>query len=74
MAADVALIPLLLGLGMDELSVGATSVPRVKMAVRNLAVPECQQLVSEALRQQTAAEILARCLELAGKRYGDLLG
>jgi phosphotransferase system enzyme I (PtsI) len=74
MAADVALIPLLLGLGMDELSVGARSVPRVKMAVRSLAVPECQQLVGEALRQQTASEILARCLELAGKRYGDLLG
>ncbi len=36
MACDVALIPLLLGLGMDELSVGARSVPRVKMAVRNL--------------------------------------
>src|SRR6266853_2102057 len=74
MAADVALIPLLLGLGMDELSVGATSVPRVKMAVRNLAVRECQQLVNEVLGLQTSSEILARCLELATKRYGDLLG
>jgi len=74
MARDVALIPLLLGLGMDELSVGATSVPRVKMAVRSLAVPECQQLVDEVLRLQTSSEILARCLELATKRYGDLLG
>ena len=74
MAADVALIPLLLGLGMDELSVGATSVPRVKAAVQNLSVPECQALVSEALQMQTPAEILKRCLELATKRYGDLLG
>lgn len=74
MAGDVALIPLLLGLGMDELSVGATSVPRVKMAVRNLAMPECQQLVSEVLQLQTSSEILARCLELATQRYGDLLG
>jgi len=74
MAGDVALIPLLLGLGMDELSVGATSVPRVKMAVRNLAIPECQQLVSEVLQLQTSSEILARCLELATARYGDLLG
>ncbi len=74
MAADVALIPLLLGLGMDELSVGATSVPRVKMAVRNLALPECRELVDEALRLQTSSEILGRCLELATKRYGDLLG
>jgi phosphotransferase system enzyme I (PtsI) len=74
MARDVALIPLLIGLGMDELSVGSTSVPRVKMAVRSLAVPECQQLVSEALQLQTSSEILARCMDLATKRYGDLLG
>jgi len=74
MARDVALIPILLGLGMDELSVGARSVPRVKMAVRSLAVRECQQLVNEVLGLQTSSEILARCLELATKRYGDLLG
>ncbi|HEY6070621.1 MAG TPA: phosphoenolpyruvate--protein phosphotransferase [Chthoniobacterales bacterium] len=74
MARDVALIPLLIGLGMDELSVGSTSVPRVKMAVRSLAVPECQQLVTEALTLQTSSEILARCTDLAAKRYGDLLG
>jgi phosphotransferase system enzyme I (PtsI) len=74
MAADVALIPLLLGLGMDELSVGATSVPRVKMAVRSLTIPECQQLAGDVLALQTSSEVLARCLELATKRYGDLLG
>ena len=74
MAADVALIPLLLGLGMDELSVGATSVPRVKAAVRNLSLPECRTLVEEALKLQTSSEILGRCLELATQRYGDLLG
>jgi phosphotransferase system enzyme I (PtsI) len=74
MARDVALIPLLIGLGIDELSVGSTSVPRVKMAVRSLVVPECQQLVNEALQLQTSSEILARCLDLATKRYGDLLG
>ena len=74
MARDVATIPILVGLGMDELSVGATSVPRVKMAVRSLAMPECQQLVNEVLQLQTSSEILARCLELATKRYGDLLG
>ena len=74
MARDVALIPLLIGLGMDELSVGSSSVPRVKMAVRSLAVPECEQLVKEALQLQTSSEILARCLDLATQRYGDLLG
>jgi phosphotransferase system enzyme I (PtsI) len=74
MAGDVALIPLLLGLGMDELSASATLVPRVKRAVQSLAIPECRELVEEALKLDTASEILARCLELADKRYGDLLG
>ena len=74
MAGDVALIPLLLGLGMDELSASATLVPQVKRAVQSLAIPECQELVEAALNLDTASEILARCLELADKRYGDLLG
>ena len=33
-----------------------------------------RQLVNEVLGLQTSSEILARCLELATKRYGDLLG
>ena len=74
MAGDVALVPLLLGLGMDELSAGATSVPRVKRAVQSLAIPECRELVEETLKLNTSSEILSRCLELADKRYGDLLG
>jgi phosphotransferase system enzyme I (PtsI) len=74
MAGDIALIPLLLGLDVDELSASATLVPRVKRAVQSLAIPECQQLVDEALKLETPSEILARCLELADKRYGDLLG
>ena len=74
MAGDIALIPLLLGLGMDELSVGTTLVPRVKRAVQSLAIPECQQLVAESLNLATPSEILQRCLALANERYGDLLG
>jgi len=74
MAGDIALVPLLLGLGMDELSASAMLVPRVKRAVQSLAISECRELVEETLKLNTASEILARCLELADKRYGDLLG
>lgn len=74
MAGDIALMPLLIGLGMDELSVGATFVPRVKRAVQTLDLPACRQVVEDAMQMQTPAEILQRCLELANERYGDLLG
>ena len=62
MAGDVALIPLLIGLGMDELSVGATLVPRVKRAVQSLEVAECASLVTESLKLKLPSDILARCL------------
>ena len=74
MAGDIALTPLLLGLGMDELSASSSLVPRVKRAVQSLALAECEQLVQEVLELETAPEILARSVELAQKRYGDLLG
>ena len=61
MAGDLIMVPLLLGLGMDELSVSASLVPRVKRAVQTLSMPECEQLVDEALALETPAEILARC-------------
>jgi hypothetical protein len=42
--------------------------------VQSLAIPECRELVEETFKLNTASEILERCLELADKRYGDLLG
>ncbi|HEY4272069.1 MAG TPA: phosphoenolpyruvate--protein phosphotransferase [Candidatus Udaeobacter sp.] len=74
MAGDIALVPLLLGLGIDELSTSATLVPRVKRAVQSLSMPECRELIDETLKLNTASEILERCLQLADSRYGDLLG
>ncbi len=73
MAGDLAMVPLLLGLGMDELSVSASLVPRVKRAVQSLSVPECEQLVLEALELETPGEILERCAEVAQRHYGDLI-
>ena len=73
MAADIELTPLLLGLGVDELSVSAALVPRVKSAIRNLRIDECRQLVQEVRQLETPAEILACCAALARERYGALL-
>jgi phosphotransferase system enzyme I (PtsI) len=74
MAGDLAMTPLLLGLGMDELSVGASIVPRVKRAVQSLTHSECQKLVNDSLELDTPSAILARCTEMAQAYYGELLG
>src|SRR5438309_6733965 len=73
MAGDLAMVPLLLGLGMDELSVTASGVPRVKRAVQSLDISECEQLVRDVFEMETPTEILARCADVAQSHYGDLI-
>ncbi len=73
MAGEALYTPLLLGLGMDELSVGASLVPRVKSAVQRLTMEECTKLRDEVLQLDTPAAILARCTELAQRNYPELI-
>jgi len=65
MAGDPVLAPLLLGLGVDELSVAPSLVPAVKFLVRRLKLSEARELAAFALECESAADILARCQELA---------
>ncbi len=73
MAGDIHLTPLLLGLGIDELSVGPSLVPRVKKAVQSLNMEICSKLAREALQAQSGANILEKCLAVAQNHYGELL-
>jgi phosphotransferase system enzyme I (PtsI) len=65
MAGDPVLAPLLLGLGVDELSAAPSLVPPLKFLIRRLKLSEAQELGAFALECESAAEILARCQELA---------
>ncbi|MFM2152063.1 MAG: hypothetical protein RL199_498 [Pseudomonadota bacterium] len=49
MAGDPMCTLVLLALGADELSMGATSVPRVKRVVRSASLAEARQLLESAL-------------------------
>ena len=73
MAGDIALTPLLLGLGVDELSAGAALVPRVKRAVQSLDLAACRQLVQDIESLDTASAILEKCQAVARAHYGDLM-
>jgi phosphotransferase system enzyme I (PtsI) len=74
MAGEITLTPLLLALGVDELSVSAGLVPRVKKAVQTLDTKECRELLEETRGLTSATEILARCEEVARRHYPELLG
>ena len=73
MAGDIVLTPLLLGLGIDELSTSPTLVPRVKKAVQSMSLTDCQALAAVALRSGTSSDILQLCVDFARNRYDELV-
>jgi phosphotransferase system enzyme I (PtsI) len=64
-AGDAVLTPLLIGLGVDELSTAPSVVPQVKYIVRRLKLSEAQALAEFALQCESPSEIYRRCQELA---------
>ena len=56
-AADPLVLPLLIGAGVDTLSVPAARVPRVRSWLARLDTAACAELVTRALRAATAAEV-----------------
>lgn len=65
MASDIAMVPLLIGLGVGELSVVSSLVPRVKMLIRSIEMAKAQELATFALNNDSPSEILARAEALA---------
>jgi phosphoenolpyruvate-protein phosphotransferase (PTS system enzyme I) len=64
MASDPVLTPLLLGLGVDELSASPSLVPPLKFVIRRLKLTEARELADFALSCESASEVLSRCQEL----------
>ncbi|MGC6323666.1 phosphoenolpyruvate-protein phosphotransferase PtsI [Pasteurella multocida] len=57
LAGDEKAAVLLLGMGLDEFSMSAISVPRIKKLIRNVNYEDTKALAMKALQQPTAVEI-----------------
>ena len=57
LAGDERATVLLLGMGLDEFSMSAISVPQIKKLIRNVNYQDAKLLAEKALQQPTAAEI-----------------
>lgn len=57
LAGDEKATILLLGMGLDEFSMSAISVPRIKKLIRNVNYQDAKELAENALQQPTAAGI-----------------
>jgi len=73
MAGDLILLPVLVGLGLDELSVGTPRLPSVKHAIRALNHSDCKALADEVLTLSESRHIMQASRQLAMSSYPELL-
>ena len=58
-ASDPQAVAILVGIGVDELSVTVPSIPAVKAEIRVRSLAECQDLATQALQQDDASAVRA---------------
>jgi len=59
LAGDPSATALLLGLGLDEFSMTASSIPRIKKNIRRTSLESCRKLADECLNGKSIAEVHA---------------
>ena len=57
MAGDILALPLLLGMGLDSLSVSPAVIPSLKKIIRSITFKEAQKVARQCLQMNTVAEI-----------------
>jgi phosphocarrier protein FPr len=58
-ASDPVAVPILIGMGVDELSVSLPAIPAVKALIRTLRLEDCKKLAERALAADSAADVRA---------------
>jgi phosphotransferase system enzyme I (PtsI) len=69
MASEPAHLPILLGLGIEELSMNPQSIPIIKSMIRALKAEDAKGFLTEALKMTRAADIIS----LLEKTYGGII-
>ncbi|OGB60999.1 MAG: phosphoenolpyruvate--protein phosphotransferase [Caldithrix sp. RBG_13_44_9] len=61
MAADPVAVPLLIGMGLENLSAAHYVVPEIKNVIRNIALSDCIRLYEKVRGLSTASEVQQQC-------------
>jgi len=72
MAGDLLAVPILIGIGIDELSTEPLSLLSVKQIIRGLSMEEAKRMAHEALQFSTAGEVRMFMRKEVGRRFPDL--
>ncbi|MFD2443323.1 phosphoenolpyruvate--protein phosphotransferase [Bacillus sp. CGMCC 1.16607] len=67
MAGDDLAIPILVGLGLDEFSMSATSILKARSQIRQLSKPDLELLAQQVLTMSTTKEVQAAVREVTKK-------
>lgn len=73
MAGDPLAVPILLGLGVDELSVACSLIPEVKKMISVFTTESAAEIASNALVLATGREIRAMVFSQVAGRYPEIL-
>lgn len=57
LAAEPLAVPILLGLGLDELSLNPQSIPQIKQIISQLTIQQAEAIAHSALQLDSATEI-----------------
>lgn len=68
MGGDPMATMILIGLGLDEFSMTASSIPLIKNIVRSVSKAECEGIAAKALEMDTAEEITAYAKSLLAEK------
>jgi phosphoenolpyruvate-protein phosphotransferase len=70
LASDPVAAPILIGLGVRELSAVPSVIPRLKALIRRLTVTDCAVIARQALEQSSAEVVRALGVRLAARTSG----
>ena len=73
MAGNPLMVPLLIGMGVDEFSISPSLVPLVKDVVRKLRYSQAEDLAEVAMTSESASIVNERCRELVGQIAPEIL-
>lgn len=73
MSSDPRFVPLLLGLGLRQMSATPHSIPRLKEIVRNISIPEAERIAAHACSLDLARDVEHYLLGELGRICPDLV-
>jgi phosphotransferase system enzyme I (PtsI) len=73
MAAQLPCVPLLVGMGVDELSMNVHAIPKVKKLLNSITEKESREIVEYALKLKTAADIKEYVTNTITEKWSSLL-